>query len=139
MPAGRLNVLANVVRKPMAQIFSEFSGKKLKGPDEKEYTGSGDVKYHLGTSYNRPTVNGKMVHLSLMANPSHLEVRLVEVFLFQHSLMLELRSYAWAVAYLYQCLAVAADKPLQCRGLYASAGCEHSGVGQDPCQAVLRR
>jgi hypothetical protein len=40
-----------------------------------EYTGSGDVKYHLGTSYNRPTVNGKMVHLSLMANPSHLEVR----------------------------------------------------------------
>lgn len=38
-----------------------------------EYTGSGDVKYHLGTSYNRPTVNGKMVHLSLVANPSHLE------------------------------------------------------------------
>lgn len=70
---GRLNVLANVVRKPMAQIFSEFSGKKLKGPDEREYTGSGDVKYHLGTSYNRPTINGKMVHLSLMANPSHLE------------------------------------------------------------------
>eukprot|EP00878_Enallax_costatus_P004918 GHUV01005173.1.p1 GENE.GHUV01005173.1~~GHUV01005173.1.p1 ORF type:complete len:711 (+),score=203.05 GHUV01005173.1:2140-4272(+) len=35
--------------------------------------GSGDVKYHLGTSYNRPTINGKMVHLSLMANPSHLE------------------------------------------------------------------
>lgn len=69
---GRLNVLANVVRKPMAQIFAEFSGKKLKGP-EGEYTGSGDVKYHLGTSYNRPTVNGKMVHLSLMANPSHLE------------------------------------------------------------------
>jgi 2-oxoglutarate dehydrogenase E1 component len=59
----------------MAQIFSEFSGKKLKGPDEREYTGSGDVKYHLGTSYNRPTINGKMVHLSLMANPSHLEVR----------------------------------------------------------------
>eukprot|EP00879_Flechtneria_rotunda_P007432 GHRR01007796.1.p1 GENE.GHRR01007796.1~~GHRR01007796.1.p1 ORF type:complete len:742 (+),score=239.80 GHRR01007796.1:134-2359(+) len=69
---GRLNVLANVVRKPMAQIFSEFSGKKLKGP-EGEYTGSGDVKYHLGTSYNRPTSSGKMVHLSLMANPSHLE------------------------------------------------------------------
>ncbi|KAF8071292.1 ogdh [Scenedesmus sp. PABB004] len=70
---GRLNVLANVVRKPMAQIFSEFTGKKLKGPDEREYTGSGDVKYHLGTSYNRPTVGGRMVHLSLMANPSHLE------------------------------------------------------------------
>lgn len=69
---GRLNVLANVVRKPMAQIFSEFSGKAQKGA-ENEYMGSGDVKYHLGTSYNRPTVNGKMVHLSLMANPSHLE------------------------------------------------------------------
>ncbi len=41
--------------------------------DQGEYTGSGDVKYHLGTSYNRPTVNGKMVHLSLLANPSHLE------------------------------------------------------------------
>ena len=36
---------------------------------EDEYTGSGDVKYHLGTSYNRPTTNGKMVALSLMANP----------------------------------------------------------------------
>jgi hypothetical protein len=32
-PSGRLNVLANVVRKPMAQIFAEFSGKKLKGPE----------------------------------------------------------------------------------------------------------
>lgn len=31
--SGRLNVLANVVRKPMAQIFAEFSGKKLKGPE----------------------------------------------------------------------------------------------------------
>ena len=135
---GRLNVLANVVRKPMRQIFSEFSGKPAKvGPakgsvlggdedtgsvpggllclwgrtrakgsapgggsacggfgareggrvlvpggvsthpcccpcfqaGEDEYTGSGDVKYHLGTSYNRPTTNGKMVALSLMANP----------------------------------------------------------------------
>jgi 2-oxoglutarate dehydrogenase E1 component len=65
----------------MAQIFSEFSGKKLKGPDEREYTGSGDVKYHLGTSYNRPTINGKMVHLSLMANPSHLEVGVILCFL----------------------------------------------------------
>lgn len=69
---GRLNVLANVVRKPMAQIFSEFSGRAAKG-DDGEYMGSGDVKYHLGTSYNRPTIGGKMVHLSLMANPSHLE------------------------------------------------------------------
>ena len=44
---GRLNLLANVVRKPMAQIFSEFSGRKMKGASG-EYTGSGDVKYHLG-------------------------------------------------------------------------------------------
>jgi len=42
-PTGRLNVLANVVRKPMAQIFSEFSGKAQKG-DNDEYMGSGDVK-----------------------------------------------------------------------------------------------
>lgn len=69
---GRLNVLANVVRKPMAQIFHEFSGSMPKA-SVGEYTGSGDVKYHLGTSYNRPTSSGKMVHLSLLANPSHLE------------------------------------------------------------------
>lgn len=67
---GRLNVLANVVRKPLAAIFHEFTGgSALKD----EYTGSGDVKYHLGTSYSRPTRNGKNVHLSLLANPSHLE------------------------------------------------------------------
>lgn len=73
-PAGRLNVLANVVRKPLRQIFSEFAGV---GPDgeSKEYFGTGDVKYHLGTSYDRPTASGKRVHLSLLANPSHLEVR----------------------------------------------------------------
>lgn len=69
---GRLNVLANVVRKPMAQIFSEFAGVKP-GGGEGDYHGSGDVKYHLGTSYDRPTVCGKRVHLSLLANPSHLE------------------------------------------------------------------
>ena len=71
--SGRLNVLANVVRKPLRQIFSEFAGA---GPDgeSKEYFGTGDVKYHLGTSYDRPTASGKRVHLSLLANPSHLEV-----------------------------------------------------------------
>ncbi len=135
LAAGRLNVLANVVRKPMRQIFSEFSGRPSKAV-ENEYTGglavgaevgccrglqsvycrseegwrwslwnkpgrrngdghlsrrlicshlaalplpgpagltwlagSGDVKYHLGTSYLRPTTNGKMVYLSLVANP----------------------------------------------------------------------
>ncbi|KAL3160716.1 hypothetical protein ABBQ32_010627 [Trebouxia sp. C0010 RCD-2024] len=68
---GRLNVLANVVRKPMQQIFSEFTG--IKSGDQGSFTGSGDVKYHLGTSYDRPTISGKRVHLSLLANPSHLE------------------------------------------------------------------
>jgi len=67
---GRLNVLANVVRKPLAQIFHEFGGMK---PAEDDYSGSGDVKYHLGTSYLRPTVHGGTINLSLLANPSHLE------------------------------------------------------------------
>ena len=74
MHAGRLNVLANVVRKPMQQIFSEFTG--IKSGDQTSFSGSGDVKYHLGTSYDRPTITGKRVHLSLLANPSHLEVSL---------------------------------------------------------------
>jgi len=65
---GRLNVLANVCRKPLEQIFGQFSA--LEPGDE----GSGDVKYHLGMSHvrlNRTT--NKMVQLSLVANPSHLE------------------------------------------------------------------
>jgi 2-oxoglutarate dehydrogenase E1 component len=45
---GRLNVLGNVVRKPLEQIFSEFQGG-VKPSKEGGYTGSGDVKYHLGT------------------------------------------------------------------------------------------
>eukprot|EP01018_Ginkgo_biloba_P020671 Gb_03657 [translate_table: standard] len=71
---GRLNVLGNVVRKPLRQIFSEFSGgtKPVDG-EVGSYTGTGDVKYHLGTSYDRPTRGGKRIHLSLVANPSHLE------------------------------------------------------------------
>eukprot|EP00250_Pteridium_aquilinum_P034625 c7842_g1_i1 orf=180-3287(+) len=71
---GRLNVLGNVVRKPLRHIFSEFSGG-IKPTDGElgSYTGSGDVKYHLGTSYDRPTRGGKRIHLSLVANPSHLE------------------------------------------------------------------
>lgn len=74
---GRLNVLANVMRKPMEQVFAEFAGRKpRRDPNKQEddtYTGSGDVKYHLGTSYDRPTISGKQIHLSLLANPSHLE------------------------------------------------------------------
>jgi len=68
---GRLNVLANVVRKPLPAIFNEFNGGVIS--IEGEYSGTGDVKYHLGTSYDRVTADGKKVHLSLVANPSHLE------------------------------------------------------------------
>jgi 2-oxoglutarate dehydrogenase E1 component len=71
---GRLNILANVMRKPMEQVFSEFAGKSPSSSDGSEtYMGSGDVKYHLGTSFDRPTLSGKRIHLSLLANPSHLE------------------------------------------------------------------
>lgn len=69
---GRLNVLANVVRKPLQAIFNDFNGGP-KLPQDGGYSGSGDVKYHLGTSYDRPTLRGGRVHLSLVANPSHLE------------------------------------------------------------------
>ncbi|EGF84102.1 hypothetical protein BATDEDRAFT_34093 [Batrachochytrium dendrobatidis JAM81] len=65
---GRLNVLSNVVRKPNESIFSEFAGSQANSVE-----GSGDVKYHLGMNYVRPTPSGKIVHLSLAANPSHLE------------------------------------------------------------------
>lgn len=65
---GRLNVLSNVVRKPNESIFSEFAGSA--NPED---AGSGDVKYHLGMNFERPTPSGKRVQLSLVANPSHLE------------------------------------------------------------------
>ncbi len=64
---GRLNVLANVIRRPIEGILNQFMGKD----DGSE--GGGDVKYHLGANYERPTPNGKRVALSLVANPSHLE------------------------------------------------------------------
>ncbi|MBU2580488.1 MAG: 2-oxoglutarate dehydrogenase E1 component [Alphaproteobacteria bacterium] len=67
---GRLNVLANVMAKPHRAIFNEFKGGSFK-PDDVE--GSGDVKYHLGASSDR-TFDGNNVHLSLTANPSHLEI-----------------------------------------------------------------
>jgi 2-oxoglutarate dehydrogenase E1 component len=66
---GRLNVLANVMAKPFQAIFSEFEGN-IAHPDDVQ--GSGDVKYHLGTSSDRE-FDGRKVHLSLTANPSHLE------------------------------------------------------------------
>jgi 2-oxoglutarate dehydrogenase E1 component len=66
---GRLNVLANVMQKPYRAIFHEFQGGSYKPED---VDGSGDVKYHLGASSDR-TFDGNTVHLSLTANPSHLE------------------------------------------------------------------
>ncbi len=67
---GRLNVLAQVMGKPHRAIFHEFKGGSF-APDEVE--GSGDVKYHLGASSDRE-FDGNRVHLSLTANPSHLEI-----------------------------------------------------------------
>ena len=66
---GRLNVLANFMGKPFAAIFSEFQGNAAHPEDVQ---GSGDVKYHMGTSSDREFDDIK-VHLSLNANPSHLE------------------------------------------------------------------
>ncbi len=66
---GRLNVLANVLSKPYRAIFNEFQGGSYKPED---VDGSGDVKYHLGASSDRE-FDGNKVHLSLTANPSHLE------------------------------------------------------------------
>jgi len=66
---GRLNILTNVMAKPFRAVFSEFQGSPA-NPEDVE--GSGDVKYHLGTSSDRE-FDGNNVHLSLTANPSHLE------------------------------------------------------------------
>src|SRR6201991_1580898 len=67
---GRLNVLSQVMGKPHRALFHEFKGGSA-APDEVE--GSGDVKYHLGASSDRE-FDGNKVHLSLTANPSHLEI-----------------------------------------------------------------
>ena len=66
---GRLNVLANVLAKPYRVIFHEFRGGSANPQD---VGGSGDVKYHLGTSTDRE-FDGITVHMSLVPNPSHLE------------------------------------------------------------------
>jgi 2-oxoglutarate decarboxylase len=66
---GRLNVLANVVGKPLTQIFSEFEGNI----DPSSTQGSGDVKYHLGASGVRKTDAGQEITVSVAPNPSHLE------------------------------------------------------------------
>src|SRR5437763_10131064 len=66
---GRLNILTNVMGKPATAIFHEFAGGATNPAD---VGGSGDVKYHLGTSSDR-AFDGNKVHLSLLPNPSHLE------------------------------------------------------------------
>ncbi len=66
---GRLNVLANIIRKPYDEIFAQFEKNYL--PDSMD--GDGDVKYHLGFSSDRTNSRGAPLHLSLSPNPSHLE------------------------------------------------------------------
>ncbi|MCC6349877.1 MAG: 2-oxoglutarate dehydrogenase E1 component [Candidatus Eisenbacteria bacterium] len=66
---GRLNFLANILKKPLEEIFSEFEGSFL--PEDVQ--GHGDVKYHLGYSSSMPLPNGRSIALSLCYNPSHLE------------------------------------------------------------------
>ena len=66
---GRLNVLANVVGKPLTQVFSEFEGEI----DPASTQGSGDVKYHLGASGVHKTADGRAIVVSVSPNPSHLE------------------------------------------------------------------
>lgn len=66
---GRLNVLANILQKPLEQIFHEFEDNFIADT----YYGDGDVKYHKGFSNDILTPTGQPLHLSLVANPSHLE------------------------------------------------------------------
>lgn len=66
---GRLNVLHNTIGKTLEQIFTEFEGNWSEGFAD----GGGDVKYHRGYSGTRRLNNGRMVHLALASNPSHLE------------------------------------------------------------------
>ena len=66
---GRLNVLANILRKPYEMIFAEFEGTFLRA----DVQGDGDVKYHLGYARDYTTRNGRKLHVSLCSNPSHLE------------------------------------------------------------------
>jgi len=67
---GRMNVLTTIMKKPYVELFSLFHGN-LDYPDDVE--SSGDVKYHLGTSSDREFKTGGEMHLTLTANPSHLE------------------------------------------------------------------
>ncbi len=66
---GRLNVFTNALRKPARETFSKFEDNYK----PHTYGGSGDVKYHLGQSFDFPDPEGVTIHISLVANPSHLE------------------------------------------------------------------
>jgi 2-oxoglutarate dehydrogenase E1 component len=68
---GRLNVLANALGKPFAEIFNEFEDNYL---PQSTHDGDGDVKYHLGFSADVNTADGGRIHLSVAPNPSHLEI-----------------------------------------------------------------
>lgn len=68
---GRMNVLTTIMGKPYSELLSIFNGN-LDFPENID--SSGDVKYHLGASHDRKMSNGNMLHLSLTANPSHLEI-----------------------------------------------------------------
>jgi len=76
---GRLNILTNVVGKPLDQTFAEFKGvhydfdKLMDRIDHQDWSFSGDVKYHLGTSNKRTFPDGKVAKVTLECNPSHLE------------------------------------------------------------------
>jgi multifunctional 2-oxoglutarate metabolism enzyme len=66
---GRLTMLANVIGKGIAQVFTEFEGEI----SEEDFGGAGDVKYHLGASNRRQVPGGKAIRVSVAPNPSHLE------------------------------------------------------------------
>ncbi len=68
---GRMNVLTSIMGKPYSELLSIFNGN-LDFPENID--SSGDVKYHLGASHDRVMASGKSMHLSLTANPSHLEI-----------------------------------------------------------------
>ncbi|CAG0964771.1 partial 2-oxoglutarate dehydrogenase E1 component, partial [Geobacteraceae bacterium] len=65
---GRLNVLANILGKPLENIFAEFADNGGLG-----FVGDGDVKYHKGFSRDRELTDGRVIHLTMAFNPSHLE------------------------------------------------------------------
>mmetsp|Transcript_60399 Transcript_60399/g.143977 ORF Transcript_60399/g.143977 Transcript_60399/m.143977 type:complete len:1041 (-) Transcript_60399:147-3269(-) len=76
---GRLNMLTNVVGKPLVQMFTEFKGthydfdKLMETVESEDWAFSGDVKYHLGTSNMRTFPSGAQAEVTLECNPSHLE------------------------------------------------------------------